>query len=91
MKALNAINAQVQERIQQRDSSGYAAASVYAELMKLKHAVGLAESQGSEVLKTYLCPACGRSAVPQRFKGEQQTCPGPGIHVTHRADDWLGP
>ena len=31
MKALNAVNAQVQERIAQRDSSGYTAASIYAE------------------------------------------------------------
>ena len=59
MKALNAINAQVQERIAQRDSSGYTAASIYAELMKLKHAQGLAESQGSEVLKIYLTRLAG--------------------------------
>ena len=54
MKALNAINAQIQQRIQNRDPAGYSAASVYAECMKLKHAVTLAESQGSEVLKGYL-------------------------------------
>src|SRR5208337_4236444 len=54
MKALNAINAQIQQRIANRDPAGYSAASVYAECMKLKHAVTLAESQGSEVLKGYL-------------------------------------
>lgn len=54
MKALNAINAQIQQRIQNRDPAGYSAASVYAECMKLKHAVTLAESQGSTVLKGYL-------------------------------------
>ena len=54
MKALNAINAQIQQRIANRDPAAYSAASVYAECMKLKHAVTLAESQGSEVLKGYL-------------------------------------
>jgi Fanconi anemia group M protein len=54
MKALNAINAQVQQRIQERDSAGYMGASLYAELMKLRHAVGLAESQGSRVFCQYI-------------------------------------
>ncbi|MDD4137655.1 MAG: DEAD/DEAH box helicase [Methanoregula sp.] len=54
MKELNALNAQIQQRIANRDPSAYSAASVYAECMKLRHAVTLAESQGSEVLKGYL-------------------------------------
>jgi len=54
MKELNAINAQIQQRIANRDPDAYAAASVYAECMKLKHAVTLAESQGSEVFKGYI-------------------------------------
>ncbi|MGB7787256.1 DEAD/DEAH box helicase [Methanoregula sp.] len=54
MKALNTINAQIQQRIASRDPTGFSAASVYAECMKLRHAVTLAESQGSEVLKGYL-------------------------------------
>lgn len=54
MKALNALNASIQRRIQQRDASGYMAASVYAEIMKLRHAVSLAESQGSTALRLYL-------------------------------------
>ena len=54
MKALSAINAQIQQRIASRDPAAYSAASVYAECMKLRHAVTLGESQGSEVLKGYL-------------------------------------
>lgn len=54
MKALNALNAQVQARIAQRDAAGFMAASVYAEIMKVRHAVSLAESQGSAALRTYL-------------------------------------
>jgi len=54
MKALNEINAQIQQRIANRDPVAYSAASIYAACMKLKHAITLAESQGSEVLKGYL-------------------------------------
>ncbi|MDD1695951.1 MAG: DEAD/DEAH box helicase, partial [Methanoregula sp.] len=54
MKALNEINAQIQQRIASRDPTAYSAASVYAACMKLRHAITLAESQGSEVLKGYL-------------------------------------
>jgi len=54
MKSLHALNAQIQARIQERDSSAYAAASVYAECMKLRHAISLAESQGSMVLASYI-------------------------------------
>jgi len=54
MKALTAINAQIQERIQERDQAGFSAASLYAELMKLRHALSLAESQGSRVLAGYV-------------------------------------
>jgi len=54
MKALNELNAQIQQRIANRDPVAYSAASLYAACMKLRHAVTLAESQGSEVLKAYL-------------------------------------
>ena len=54
MKALNALNAQIQARIQERDAAAFQAASVYAECMKLRHATSLAESQGSRVLAGYV-------------------------------------
>lgn len=77
MKELNAINAQIQQRIANRDPAGYSAASVYAECMKLKHAVMLAESQGSEVLKGYLAKlyaegtGSGGSKASQRLAADQ--------------------
>ncbi|MDD1683569.1 MAG: DEAD/DEAH box helicase, partial [Methanoregula sp.] len=77
MRELNAINAQIQQRIQNRDPAGYAAASVYAECMKLKHAVTLAESQGSTVLKGYLAKliaegtGSGGSRASQRLAADQ--------------------
>jgi len=80
MRELNAINAQIQQRIQNRDPAGYPAASVYAECMKLKHAVMLAESQGSTVLKGYLAKliaegtGSGGSKASQRLAADPSFC-----------------
>jgi ERCC4-related helicase len=77
IKALAAINAQIQQRIQNRDPAGYSAASVYAECMKLKHAITLAESQGSGVLKGYLAKliaegtGAGGSKASQRLAADR--------------------
>ena len=54
MKALSQLNATIQERIAAGDANAYQAASLFAEIMKLRHAVILAESQGSISLFTYL-------------------------------------
>ncbi len=54
MKALNALRAQIQMRMQEKDRTAYTAVSIHAELMKLKHGVMLAESQGSTALRAYL-------------------------------------
>ncbi len=89
MKALNAINAQVQEKIQQREPAGFAAASVYAEIMKLKHAVGLAESQGSEVLKTYLSRLAAEAISPSGSKASRRLAQDPVfISLMERVAGW---
>jgi len=72
MRELNAINAQIQQRIADRDPAGYSAASVYAECMKLKHAVMLAESQGSEVLRGYLAKTDSRRDRLRREQASQR-------------------
>lgn len=54
IRSLNQLNAQIQDRIRHRDRTAYQAASVYAEIMKLRHAIALAESQGSGALRRYL-------------------------------------
>ncbi|HJJ36557.1 MAG TPA: helicase-related protein, partial [Methanocorpusculum sp.] len=54
MKVLNAVRMQIQTRMQAKDSSAYFAISVHAELMKLRHGIMLAESQGSTALKVYI-------------------------------------
>ncbi len=54
MRALNQLSAQIQERIRTRDPAAFMAASLHAECMKLRHAVSLAETQGSVALRLYL-------------------------------------
>jgi ERCC4-related helicase len=89
MKALNALNAQVQEKIQQREPAGFAAASVYAEIMKLKHAVGLAESQGSEVLKTYLSRLAAEATSPSGSKASRRLAQDPVFtSLIERVNGW---
>ena len=77
MSALNAINAQIQARIQNGDRAGYSAASVYAELMKLRHAVTLAESQGSEVLKGYIAKLVAEGTGAGGSKASQRLVKDP--------------
>ena len=54
MRELHGLNAQIQTRIGERDSAGFAAASLHAELMKLRHALTLSEAQGSMALTRFL-------------------------------------
>jgi ERCC4-related helicase/ERCC4-type nuclease len=54
MKTLNYLNALIQERIADRDPAAFQAASIQAELMKLRHGLTLCESQGSVVLARFL-------------------------------------
>jgi len=77
MRELSGINAQIQQRIQNRDQAGYAAASVYAELMKLRHAVTLAESQGSEVLKGYVAKLVAEGSGAGGSKASQRLSKDP--------------
>lgn len=55
MKNLNEIKAGIDRAIGQGDSRGYAGASLYAGIMKLRHGISMAESQGTLPLKRYLC------------------------------------
>ncbi len=54
MRVLNYLNATIQERIADRDAAAFQAASIQAELMKLRHGLTLCESQGSEALSRFL-------------------------------------
>jgi ERCC4-related helicase len=89
MRELNAINAQIQQRIANRDPAGYAAASVYAECMKLKHAVTLAESQGSEVLKGYLAKLVAEGTISGGSKASQRLAADQSFReLFERSNEW---
>jgi Fanconi anemia group M protein len=77
MKTLNEINAQIQQRIANRDPAAYSAASVYAACMKLRHAITLAESQGSEVLKGYIARLVAEGTGPGGSKASQALAKDP--------------
>ena len=79
MKTLNEINAQIQQRIANRDPAAYSAASVYAACMKLRHAITLAESQGSEVLKGYLAKLVAEGTGPGGSKASQALAKDPSF------------
>ena len=74
MSALNGINAQIQRMIADRNTDAYLAASLHAEIMKIRHAVTLAESQGSEILKAYLNKLSAEGMSPSGTKASQRLC-----------------
>ena len=89
MKELNGINAQIQQRIANRDLAAYSAASVYAECMKLKHAVTLAESQGSEVFKGYIIKLISEGRGTGGSKAGQRLAKDPAfLELFDRTRGW---
>jgi len=89
MRELNAINAQIQQRIANKDPAAYSAASVYAECMKLKHAITLAESQGSEVLKGYLAKLVAEGTGSGGSKASQRLVKDPVfVELFERSLEW---
>ena len=72
IRALNELNAQIQRRIQGGDRSAFQAASIHAEIMKLRHAISLAETQGSEALRHYLEKLAQEGAAPGGSKASQR-------------------
>ncbi|WP_292522472.1 DEAD/DEAH box helicase, partial [Methanoculleus sp.] len=89
MKALNALNAQIQQRIRTRDPSAFIAASLHAECMKLRHAISLAETQGSEALKLYLARLGAEGASSAASKASKRLVGDPAYqHLVEVAGNW---
>ncbi|MFH0968127.1 MAG: DEAD/DEAH box helicase [Methanobacteriota archaeon] len=89
MKSLQELSALIQIRIAEKDASGFMAASIHAECMKLRHAVNLAESQSCLVLRGYLQKllaeglAPGGSKASKRIAEDVRFC-----HLLERAEGW---
>jgi Fanconi anemia group M protein len=91
IRALNELNAQIQRRIQGRDRTAYQAASLYAEIMKLRHAISLAETQGSEALRHYLEKLAQEGAAPGGSKASQRLGADPAFRrLLSEASLWTG-
>jgi Fanconi anemia group M protein len=89
MKALNSIMAQIQNRIQQHDHAAYTAASTHAELMKLKHGVIMAESQGTIALKSYLYRLKSEGTHDTGSKASKRLCADERFkRLLASADNW---
>ncbi|MBN1194464.1 MAG: DEAD/DEAH box helicase [Methanomicrobiaceae archaeon] len=89
MKALNALNASIQRRISQRDPTAFQASSVYAECMKLRHAIALAETQGSVAIRQYLEKLTREGRDPTGSKASRRLISDPvfiGLH--HTTESW---
>ncbi|WP_214021133.1 DEAD/DEAH box helicase [Methanoculleus sp.] len=89
MKALNALNAQIQQRIRSRDPSAFIAASLHAECMKLRHAISLVETQGSEALKLYLARLGAEGASSAGSKASKRLVADPAYQsLVEAAAGW---
>jgi len=89
MKTLQELNALIQQRIAERDASGFVAASIHAECMKLRHAVGLAESQGCLVLKGYLQKLDAEGKAPGGSKASRRIAEDLRFgELLNRAEGW---
>jgi ERCC4-related helicase len=89
MKALNALNASIQRRISQRDPTAFQASSVYAECMKLRHAIALAETQGSVAIRQYLEKLTREGRDPTGSKASRRLISDPAfISLHHTTRSW---
>ncbi len=95
MKQLNLLNSSIQRRIRNHDASAYTAASIYAECMKLRHAIAITESQGSEALKQYLGRLSAEAASKKTTKASRRLVHDPLfqelISATESWEDELHP
>ena len=91
IRALTELNAEIQRRIQGKDRAAYQAASIYAEVMKLRHAVSLAETQGSEALRHYLEKLSREGTAPGGSKASQRLSGDPAFRrLIAESAQWTG-
>lgn len=89
IRALSALNGQIQGRIAARDPGAYTAASLYAECMKLRHAISLCESQGSGAVKAYLARLASEGSSGKASKASRRLSSDPLFrNVVRRAEGW---
>jgi ERCC4-related helicase/ERCC4-type nuclease len=77
MKALNGLKGQINATMRTNTRDAYQGMSIHAELMKIKHAITLGESQGSMVLKNYIFKLLSEGTSPSGTKAGKRLAADP--------------
>ncbi|ADN35566.1 helicase domain protein [Methanolacinia petrolearia DSM 11571] len=89
MKALNGLKGQINATMRTNTRDAYQAMSIHAELMKIKHAITLGESQGSMVLKNYLFKLLSEGTSPSGTKAGKRLAADPLFgEIIDEASSW---
>lgn len=88
-KELFGVRSELQKLIQNDQSEGYTGMSVHAEVMKIKHAVEVVESQGVEALEAYFERLRNEARSSGASKASQRLVSEPKVReAMRRADEY---
>lgn len=88
-KELFSVRSELQKLIQNDQSEGYKGMSVHAEVMKIKHAVEVVESQGVEALEAYFERLRNEARSSGASKASQRLVSEPKVReAMRRADEY---
>ncbi|ADJ13552.1 DEAD/DEAH box helicase [Halalkalicoccus jeotgali] len=88
-KELFGVRSELQKLIQNDQSEGYTGMSIHAEVMKLKHAVEVVESQGVEALEAYFERLRNEARSSGASKASQRLVSEPKVReAMRRADEY---
>ncbi|MCL7416757.1 MAG: DEAD/DEAH box helicase, partial [Halalkalicoccus sp.] len=88
-KELFGVRSELQKLIQNDQSEGYQGMSIHAEVMKLKHAVEVVESQGVEALEAYFERLRNEARSSGASKASQRLVSEPKVReAMRRADEY---
>jgi len=91
MKALNGLKGQINASLRTNTRGAYQAMSIHAELMKIRHAISLGESQGSVVLKNYLFKLLSEGTSPSGSKAGKRLAADPLFgEIIDKISSWEG-
>ncbi|MCH7659319.1 MAG: DEAD/DEAH box helicase [Euryarchaeota archaeon] len=88
-KELFSVRSELQKLIQNDQSEGYTGMSIHAEVMKIKHAVEVVESQGVEALEAYFERLRNEARSSGASKASQRLVSEPKVReAMRRADEY---
>lgn len=90
MAILNRIKGAINVKISTGDATGYGAASLHAECLKLKHAISMGETQGSQQLKLYIDKLYEEGRSPSGSKASKRICNDPKFKAIYEISrEWV--